>query len=117
MIEREEAFLILKKLHEDRTPVFCGMRLREWSSDLFGSIARLDRNEVAFLSSDRKAACAFRLVADGLRFEYGEPKDIPEGVFGRGGGMDPSTASLAVLVGSLPSGDLKVFVFELPKSE
>lgn len=77
MIARDEALLVLDKLHSERSVVACVAKLPGWFLSLKGRISELSEREVGVTSLDGQARVAIRLDLPDLLFEYCEPKDFP----------------------------------------
>src|SRR5260370_24750978 len=77
MISREEAFLIFKKLYEEKSVVVCSGSLFGIRTVLKGRIFSLSEAELAVVSLDNEANLSVRLDLIDEVFLYAEPKDFP----------------------------------------
>ncbi len=77
MVERDDAFLILRRLCEEESRVLCKGRCWGWEFFLFGSIIEVTEEKVVFRCSDTKSVLALRLNMENTFFFYGEPREAP----------------------------------------
>jgi hypothetical protein len=73
MVTREEAVLVLSKLHSDRSVAVCAGTLWGWNVLLKGRISQVSEDKVTFESLDRQASLVMRLDLEDEVFDYEEP--------------------------------------------
>lgn len=74
-----DALLLFSKLRDDKTPVLCSAMLFATGLLLHGRVVKVtDDGDVEIASDKRDCGVRLRLRANGLVFEYREPRDFPE---------------------------------------
>lgn len=71
MVTREEAFLVLSKLHADKSVAVCSATLWGWEVLLKGRISEVSEDKVTIESLDRQASLVMRLDLEDEIFDYG----------------------------------------------